>query len=82
MRSINMIRALHAGLDIPADVFLQQVDGQCDHKYRSVVLWGTMGLVEDPEEKKHALSIMFDHLESNPDHYRKKTFADAAKLQQ
>jgi uncharacterized protein len=61
---------------------LGYVDGDCNHKYRSVVFWGIMCRVEDPEEKKHGLTVMFDHLESNPEHFKTKTFDDATRLQQ
>lgn len=51
---------------------LGYVDGQCDHKYRSAVLWGKMELVGNLEEKKHGLNVLLDHLESDPDRMKKK----------
>jgi nitroimidazol reductase NimA-like FMN-containing flavoprotein (pyridoxamine 5'-phosphate oxidase superfamily) len=43
------------------------VDGRCSHKYRTVVFWGRMKVVEDLAEKKRALSILIRHLESHPE---------------
>lgn len=40
--------------------------GECDQAYRSVVLWGKMHVVENLEEKKHAIKIMLNHLEEDP----------------
>jgi nitroimidazol reductase NimA-like FMN-containing flavoprotein (pyridoxamine 5'-phosphate oxidase superfamily) len=47
--------------------------GECDHAFRSVVLWGTMHLVEDLKEKKRAIDILLDHLEEDPDRIRQKS---------
>ena len=41
--------------------------GECEHKYASVVFWGSMYVVDDLVEKKHALSSMIDHLEEVPE---------------
>jgi uncharacterized protein len=41
--------------------------GECEHKYASVVFWGNMYVVEDLEEKKHALVTMIEHLEEVPE---------------
>lgn len=41
--------------------------GQCDHAYRSLVIHGRIILIEDPSEKIHALEVMIDHLEADPD---------------
>lgn len=41
--------------------------GECEHKYVSAVLWGNMHVVEDLEEKKHALVTMIEHLEEVPE---------------
>lgn len=40
--------------------------GRCSHAYRSVVFWGSMHVIEDRSEKKHAMDILFEHLEENP----------------
>lgn len=46
--------------------------GECDHAYRSVVLWGRMHLVEDLKEKKHALEVLLNHLENDPAEIRER----------
>jgi nitroimidazol reductase NimA-like FMN-containing flavoprotein (pyridoxamine 5'-phosphate oxidase superfamily) len=51
---------------------LGYVDGQCSHKYRSIVLWGEMKVVEDLEEKKHGMAILIRHLESRPERIEKR----------
>ena len=42
-------------------------DGKCDHAFRSVQLQGRVTFVEDIEEKRRALSLMIDRLESDPE---------------
>jgi nitroimidazol reductase NimA-like FMN-containing flavoprotein (pyridoxamine 5'-phosphate oxidase superfamily) len=44
--------------------------GECSHAFRSVVFWGEMHVVEELEEKKHAMQVMLDHLEDDPDRVR------------
>ena len=41
--------------------------GDCSHAYRSVVFWGKMHIIKDLQEKKHALNILVNHLEDDPD---------------
>ena len=53
---------------------LGYVKGACSHKYRSIVFWGDMTIVEDLDEKKHAFDIMLKHLEENPSKLKKKFF--------
>lgn len=53
---------------------LGYVNGECSHKYRSIVFWGDMTIVEDLEEKKHAFDIMLKHLEDNPSKLKKRFF--------
>jgi uncharacterized protein len=48
------------------------LDGECDHRYRSVVINGKVAFIKDVEEKKHGLEIMFSQLEENPDPIRGK----------
>ena len=45
---------------------------QCEQKYRSVVFWGKMFVVEELAEKKHGLDILLNHLEKNPDPIKKR----------
>jgi len=44
--------------------------GECSHAFQSVVFWGEMHVVEELEEKKHAMQVMLDHLEDDPDRVR------------
>jgi nitroimidazol reductase NimA-like FMN-containing flavoprotein (pyridoxamine 5'-phosphate oxidase superfamily) len=43
------------------------VQGECAHAFRSVVFWGEMHVVEDLREKKHAMQVMLDQLENDPE---------------
>jgi len=51
---------------------LGYADGQCTHKYRSIVLWGEMQLISDLEEKKPGMSILIRHQESHPQRTEEK----------
>jgi nitroimidazol reductase NimA-like FMN-containing flavoprotein (pyridoxamine 5'-phosphate oxidase superfamily) len=51
---------------------LGYVNDDCSHKYRSIVFWGDMTIVENLEEKKHAFDIMLNHLEDNPSKLKKR----------
>ncbi len=53
---------------------LGYASGDCSHKYRSVVFWGDMTIVENLEEKKHAFDTMLKHLEDNPSKLKKRFF--------
>jgi len=46
---------------------LGYVQGECDHKYRTVQFNGKAELVTDIEEKRKALNIMIDRLEDEPE---------------
>jgi len=52
--------------------------GECDHAYRSVVMNGTIEVVEDLEEKKHGLQVLLDHQEKEPDPIKVRTLPDDA----
>jgi nitroimidazol reductase NimA-like FMN-containing flavoprotein (pyridoxamine 5'-phosphate oxidase superfamily) len=43
------------------------VAGECKHRYESVVLTGRMALVEDPDESRHGMRVLIEHLEDEPD---------------
>ena len=43
--------------------------GECEHPYRSVVMFGTMRVVTDPAEKLQAIRTLVNHLEDDPDGY-------------
>lgn len=47
--------------------------GECDQSYRSVVFWGKIRIIEDLQEKKHAIKILLDHLEDDPNKVREKS---------
>jgi hypothetical protein len=40
--------------------------GACKHHYESIVIIGTMRLVDDAEERKHGMRVLLDHLEDDP----------------
>ncbi len=42
------------------------VRGECEHKFRTVVFWGTMEAVTTAEEKRHGLRVLLEHLEKKP----------------
>ena len=44
----------------------------CSHKYRSIVFWGEMIIVQDIKEKKHGFNVLLNHLEENPSEMKKK----------
>ena len=48
------------------------LDGKCDHAFRTVQFLGKVTFVEDPEEKRYALSLMIDHLESDPETVKRR----------
>ena len=47
---------------------------ECDHAYKTVVFWGAMSVIEDLDEKKHGMEVLFHHLERNPDPIRERNF--------
>ena len=47
--------------------------GDCSHAYRSVVFWGRMYQLHDLAEKKHAINVLLEHLEDEPDIIREKS---------
>ena len=42
-------------------------DDKCDHAFRSIYFEGVVTFVENVEEKSHALRLMIDHLEPDPE---------------
>jgi uncharacterized protein len=42
-------------------------DGRCLHDYRTVQFSGTVTFIDEPEEKRRALHLMIDQLESDPE---------------
>ena len=55
------------------------VMNECAHEYESVVIRGTMSIVEDTKRKKHAIGVLLNHLEENPDIVRKNSLKDEGK---
>ena len=55
--------------------------GACEHGYRTVVFWGRMNIITDPEEKKHALDVLLHHLEDEPDIVRERTLKDETVIE-
>ncbi len=51
---------------------------ECAHEFRSVVIWGRMCLVEEMEEKKHAMDVLLCHLEDNPDKIKRESLSSDA----
>jgi nitroimidazol reductase NimA-like FMN-containing flavoprotein (pyridoxamine 5'-phosphate oxidase superfamily) len=51
---------------------LGYVKNDCSYKYRSIVFWGDMTILENMDEKKHAFDIMLKHLEDNPSMLKKR----------
>jgi len=43
------------------------LDGKCDHAFRTVQFGGHVTFLKDAKEKRHALSLMIDRLESDPE---------------
>ena len=46
---------------------------ECEQAYRSVVLWGRMHIVEELQEKKHAIDVLLAHLEDDPQQVKEKS---------
>ncbi len=43
------------------------VMGECEHRFRSVVFWGDMLIIDDLDEKKHGMNILLHQLEEQPE---------------
>jgi uncharacterized protein len=41
------------------------VANECGHHYKTVVFWGNMKIVTEPDEKKHGMGILLNHLEKD-----------------
>ncbi len=52
------------------------LEGKCSHAFRSVQFRGAVSFLEDPEEKRAALELMIDRLESDPDPVKQKQITD------
>ncbi|MDZ4169867.1 MAG: pyridoxamine 5'-phosphate oxidase family protein [Coriobacteriia bacterium] len=47
----------------------EYLQGECAHPYESVVMRGTMRVVTDADEKRHAIRVLVEHLEDDPETY-------------
>jgi nitroimidazol reductase NimA-like FMN-containing flavoprotein (pyridoxamine 5'-phosphate oxidase superfamily) len=56
------------------------VKGDCSHNYRSAVVWGTMTLVDDLNEKKRALDVLLRQLEGDPEIIRPQFIKDEKSI--
>jgi nitroimidazol reductase NimA-like FMN-containing flavoprotein (pyridoxamine 5'-phosphate oxidase superfamily) len=45
------------------------IPGECEHPFESAVLRGTMRVVDDDAEKRHAIEVLVRHLEPDPEGY-------------
>ncbi|NHJ21102.1 MAG: flavin-nucleotide-binding protein [Candidatus Lokiarchaeota archaeon] len=53
---------------------LGYISGACSHKYRSIIFWGDMMIINEIEEKKHGFDVLLNHLEENPSKMKKQFF--------
>lgn len=53
-------------------------DGHCDHTFRSVQFRGTVTLLDNPEDKRRALHLMIDLLESDPESVKQQQLTEKA----
>lgn len=42
------------------------IKDECGHKYKTVVFWGKMEILQSIEEKRMGMEILLNHLETNP----------------
>lgn len=59
-------------------VFLDEgyIQGECGQPYRSVVYRGTVDELKSLDEKKHAMTVLLNHLEKDPDIVRKRILSE------
>lgn len=60
---------------------LGYVQNECEHRFKSIVAFGDIEIVESYDEKIFALNVMFEHLEKKPDEMRKKHFENRQKIE-
>ena len=44
-------------------------EGECEHPFESAIVRGALRVVGDPNEKRHAIGTLVNHLEPDPDGY-------------
>jgi uncharacterized protein len=52
------------------------LNGRCDHAYRTVHFAGQVEWLQDPAEKRHALELMIEHFESDPEPVKRKLLGE------
>lgn len=52
------------------------VQDDCTQKYRSLVIWGKVSIINDLTEKKHGFAVLFKHLEGENEKISQKMMAD------
>ena len=48
------------------------IDGECDHAFRTVQFRGRVTILQSEDEKRHAIGVMIDHLESEPEDVKQR----------
>lgn len=56
---------------------LGYADGKCDHAFKAAQFRGVAEFVTDDAEKRHALELMIDRLESEPTKVKKRLLTEA-----
>lgn len=54
------------------------VKDKCNHNYASIVIWGKISILQELEEKKHAMEVMLHHLEENPEPIKDRNLRNEA----
>lgn len=54
------------------------VKDKCNHNYASIVIWGKISVLQELEEKKHAMEVMLHHLEENPEPIKDRNLRNEA----
>ncbi len=49
---------------------------QCEQNFRSLVFFGTMSIVDDLDDMKHAMNILLEHLEGEPEPIKQRNVPD------
>ncbi len=52
------------------------IQGECGQPYQSIIFRGTVNEVHDIEEIKHAMSVLLNHLEDNPNIVRERSLKE------
>ena len=69
---------IRANNQVCGTVFLDEgyIKGECGQPFRSVVYRGTVDEVTALDEKKHAMSVLLDHLEDDPEIVRRRSLSE------